>query len=282
MDRDRLQRLLRQHVETDRLLGVDAVPRGAAAVSVEAEAGPVEEGPGAPAASGGPRAPARRGGVDTAEPMAASMFDQREARSLPRLTKAQKSERLAALDADHVKGCTKCPLCESRTQTVFGEGNPNAALMLIGEGPGSEEDQQGRPFVGRAGQLLDKQIVAMGLKRADVFIANVVKCRPPGNRNPQPDEAGACMPYLEEQVDTIQPKVIVALGATAAKYLLGDHRLAITRIRGQWRQYRGVDLMPTFHPAFLLRSYTRENREKVWSDLRQVMTKLGLEVPGGD
>ncbi|MHB1158332.1 MAG: uracil-DNA glycosylase [Phycisphaerales bacterium] len=189
------------------------------------------------------------------------------------------STSLAQLDADCVSVCTRCPLCKTRNRTVFGEGDPHATILFVGEGPGADEDEQGRPFVGRAGQLLDKQIAAMGLERRQVYIANIVKCRPPGNRVPTPEEAAICQPYLDQQIALIQPKVIVALGATAAKYLLNDPKLAITRERGTWREYRGIKLMPTFHPAYLLRSYTPENRRRVWDDLKKVMAEVGLEVP---
>ncbi len=166
------------------------------------------------------------------------------------------------------------------TNVVFGEGDPDADLMFVGEGPGADEDKQGRPFVGRAGQLLDKQIAAMGLEREQVYIGNIVKTRPPGNRVPTPDEAERCMPYLIRQIEIIQPKVIVTLGATSTKYLLSDPKIAITRERGKWRQWQGVDVMPTFHPAYLLRQYTPDNRRKVWDDLQKVLERLGLPIPG--
>lgn len=195
------------------------------------------------------------------------------------LNSDEKGRLLAEFDESQVQGCVKCGLCEGRTHIVFGVGNPDADLMFVGEGPGADEDRQGEPFVGRAGQLLDKQIAAMGLTRGDVYIANIVKCRPPGNRAPTPDEAALCMPYLRRQIEIIEPRVIMTLGATAAKLLLDDPRLAITRVRGSWRKFQGIDVMPTFHPAYLLRSYTRENRSRVWSDLQKVMQRLGLEVP---
>lgn len=196
------------------------------------------------------------------------------------MSKQEKASALERLDINEVRGCTKCPLCRSRTNTVFGEGDADADLMFIGEGPGADEDAQGRPFVGRAGQLLDKQIAAMGLAREQVFIGNIVKCRPPGNRVPNPDEADACMDYLAQQIRIIQPRVIVGLGATAVKYLLGDMKIAITRLRGQWQTVHSIDMMPTFHPAYLLRQYTAENRKRVWADLQAVMEKLGLARPG--
>jgi DNA polymerase len=152
--------------------------------------------------------------------------------------------------------------------------------MFIGEGPGAEEDAQGRPFVGPAGTLLDKQIIGMGLTREQVYIANIAKTRPPGNRVPTPDEADRWMPWLVRQIEIIGPRVIVALGATSAKYLLNNPDLKITRDRGQWCSFRGIDLMCTFHPAYLLRSYTVDNRRRVWDDLKKVLERLGLPVPG--
>ncbi len=147
--------------------------------------------------------------------------------------------------------------------------------MFIGEGPGADEDEQGRPFVGRAGQLLNKQIEAMGLKREDVFIANVVKCRPPGNRTPTPDEVAVCWPFLQRQIEVIRPEVIITLGNPATQAILKT-TVGITRLRGQWHELWGIPVMPTFHPAYLLRQYTEENRRRVWDDLQKVMEKLGL------
>lgn len=193
-----------------------------------------------------------------------------------------KLKLLTAMDENEVRGCTKCVLCESRTQTVFGEGDVNAPIMFIGEGPGQNEDETGRPFVGRAGQLLDKMIVAMGFSRESVYIANVVKCRPPGNRTPQIEEVSACRSYLLRQVAWIRPQAIVTLGGPATKLIL-DTKEGITRIRGQWSEFREVDppipVMPTFHPAYLLRNYTKETRGKVWSDLLAVLERLGVEPP---
>lgn len=170
--------------------------------------------------------------------------------------------------------CTRCKLSPTRTHLVFGEGNPKANLMFVGEGPGEQEDLQGRPFVGRAGQLLDKIIEAMGLKRELVYIANVVKCRPPNNRAPQPDEVETCRPFLFQQIDVIAPSVIVALGATALKCLLGADT-QISKIRGNFTEFRGRKLMPTFHPAYLLRNPAA--KKDVWDDMKKVMLELGLK-----
>ena len=172
--------------------------------------------------------------------------------------------------------CPRCKLCKGRTNLVFGTGSPHAELVFVGEGPGEEEDKQGVPFVGRAGELLTKMIDAMGYSRDQVYICNVVKCRPPGNRNPEPDEIEACEPFLKAQLRMIHPKVIVAMGRFAAQTLLRDST-AISKLRGTWREYEGIALMPTFHPAYLLRS---PNEKKVaWGDLQQVMTKLGKTPP---
>jgi uracil-DNA glycosylase family 4 len=177
---------------------------------------------------------------------------------------------------DEIGDCKRCRLHEGRTHIVFGVGNPKAELCFVGEGPGADEDARGEPFVGRAGQLLDKMIEAMGFQRQDVYICNVVKCRPPGNRAPEPDEMATCSPFLRAQLRAIQPKVIVVLGKTAAQALLED-RTPITRMRGRWREYEGIALMPTFHPAYLLRS--PGEKAKAWEDLKAVVKRLGRELP---
>jgi uracil-DNA glycosylase len=169
--------------------------------------------------------------------------------------------------------CTRCKLHKGRHSIVFGAGSPRARLMFVGEAPGEDEDMQGIPFVGKAGGLLTKMIEAMGLQRDDVYICNTVKCRPPNNRNPEPDELSACEPFLKGQLAAVKPEVIVTLGKFAAQALLRDET-AISRMRGQWRTYEGIPLMPTFHPAYLLRSPGEKG--KVWDDLKQVMKKLDL------
>jgi len=173
--------------------------------------------------------------------------------------------------AQMVSACQGCQLHLARTHAVFGEGNPHAELMFIGEGPGRDEDLQGRPFVGRAGQLLDRMIAAMGMRREDVYIANVVKCRPPNNRTPEPKEAESCISFLKWQIYLVRPKVIVLLGATAAHYLLNEPR-GIMRLRGNWLDYQGIPVMPTYHPAFLLRQESA--KRDAWHDLQQVMRKM--------
>lgn len=202
------------------------------------------------------------------------------------LSADEKLRVLRELDETQVRTCTRCDLCQTRTQTVFGEGDANAKLMFIGEGPGQREDETGRPFVGRAGELLAKQITAMGMTREQVFIANVVKCRPPNNRAPTPVEVEACWGYLRAQIQTIMPAAIMTLGGPATKLIL-DTKVGITALRGSWYSFDGlqpegpsIPVMPTFHPAYLLRSYTVENRKKVWSDLQKVMERIG-QVSGG-
>jgi DNA polymerase len=187
-------------------------------------------------------------------------------------------ERAAALQAirEDLGDCTRCALHKGRNKIVFGVGNPAARLMFVGEGPGADEDAQGEPFVGRAGQLLNNMIAAMGLKREECYIANIVKCRPPGNRTPEPDEANTCSPFLFRQIDVVRPQVLVALGATAATYLLGA-RQPLAGLRGRVHAYRGLSLIVTYHPAFLLRD-PRQKKE-AWADLQIAMKELGLKAP---
>lgn len=208
-------------------------------------------------------------------------------RSPANVTPSDKGAALDDMNNNEVKICTRCRLSKTRNNTVFGEGDPDAALVFVGEGPGQNEDQTGRPFCGRAGDLLTKMIEAMGLTRSDVFICNVVKCRPPQNRNPMSDEVEACWPYLMRQLQIISPKAIVTMGNPATQKLL-QTRTGITRLRGTWQSLPafadslgGIPVMPTFHPAYLLRYYTPKVRREVWSDLQQVMEVLGLELPGG-
>lgn len=178
--------------------------------------------------------------------------------------------------SSELQGCTRCKLCAKRQTIVIGEGNPHAELVFVGEGPGEQEDIQGRPFVGKAGQLLDRMIQAIGLQREQVYIANVVKCRPPGNRNPEPDEIATCSPFLYRQLNAIQPKIIIALGKFAAQTLLQSD-VKITQIRGKFQPYQGKKLMPTFHPSYLLRNPSA--KKEAWIDLQAVAKELGLEIP---
>ena len=198
-------------------------------------------------------------------------------------TDAKKIEKLAAVQA-RVSVCTKCPnLASTRTQTVFGVGNPDAEIMFVGEAPGADEDAQGEPFVGRAGQLLTKIIKAMGFGREEVYIANILKCRPDvpagsfGNRAPTPREMQTCRPYLMEQIDIIKPKVIVALGAVAVEGLLGT-RAPMRELRGRWESFDGTPLMITYHPAYLLRNQSPSEKRKVWEDMMLVLERLEKPV----
>ena len=196
----------------------------------------------------------------------------------PPVSDVLEQDRAAGLRAIQydIGDCTRCALHKGRNKLVFGDGDPNARLMFVGEGPGADEDAQGLPFVGRAGQLLNNMIGAMGLKREQVYIANVVKCRPPQNRTPEPEEANTCSPFLFRQIDVIRPEVIVALGATAATYLLGQ-RQPLAGLRGRVHSFRGTKLIVTYHPAFLLRD-PRQKKE-AWADLQIAMRELGLKAP---
>jgi DNA polymerase len=196
-----------------------------------------------------------------------------ETAAVPASHDFQSLEEIAA----HVSTCRNCPLHADRTNTVPGEGNANTPdIMFIGEGPGADEDEQGRPFVGQAGQLLTKMIEAMGYRREEVFIANIVKCRPPNNRSPLPEEMEACLPYLRRQIKLIKPRIIIGMGATAIKGLLGK-TVGITRLRGTWQDYEGIRLMPTFHPSYLLRDPSK--KKDVWQDLQLALKELGRETP---
>ncbi len=188
------------------------------------------------------------------------------------------ADRAAALEVirEEIGNCTRCALHTGRNKLVFGDGDATARLMFVGEGPGADEDAQGLPFVGKAGQLLNNMIVAMGLRRDQVYIANVVKCRPPGNRTPEPTEANTCTPFLFRQIDVVRPQVLVALGATAATYLLGQ-RQPLAGLRGRVHAFRGTQLIVTYHPAFLLRD-PRQKKE-AWADLQIAMKELGLKPP---
>lgn len=259
-------RALRQGFETDAFLGANAVPVSRARV-VEL------------------RAAMKSGAVGQAAGAGTPSPDDRVA-SGDGLDSSDKAAELEQLFNDEVHDCTKCHLSETRTQTVFGQGDADARIVFVGEAPGFEEDRQGLVFVGRAGKLLTAMIEkGMGLKREDVFICNVLKCRPPDNRTPSTDEIAACSPYLFRQLQTIQPEVIIALGAPAAQTLL-DTRESIGRLRGRFHDFHtsgvaglgpAVPLMPTYHPAYLLRS--PGEKRKTWVDLKMVMDLLGIKVP---
>jgi uracil-DNA glycosylase family 4 len=233
-------------------------------------------GPGVPHVPYEPRrSPEAAPASVTAPPLAAAVPVSAAARPGPAASGEDGLARLTVL-AEQAAGCTACRLHESRTKSVFARGNPASEIVFVGEGPGYNEDQTGLPFVGAAGQLLDKMIVAMGYAPDDVYICNVVKCRPPENRTPQTDEATACAPYLIGQLEVIAPKVIVALGKCAAD--LGAMPEGGRGWRGQWSQYQGIPVMPTYHPAFLLRS--PEFKRQVWDDLKIVLDRLGRKPRG--
>ncbi len=253
---------LRTRLEWLRLLGVADLPAGRAGAASRRE--PPPEG----AASAGPEAAARPvvqagvfgGSVEALSPLASVAAPE-----------APDPATALRLIREEIGDCTRCGLCSKRTNIVFGVGNPNARLMFIGEGPGADEDLKGEPFVGRAGQLLTKIIESMGLNRPDVYIANVVKCRPPENRTPLPDEIATCSPFLFKQVQAIRPRVIVCLGTPAAQLVLGT-RDTITRLRGSFHDQGGIRVMPTFHPAYLLRNPAA--KREVWDDMKKVMAEL--------
>ncbi|HEY2388971.1 MAG TPA: uracil-DNA glycosylase [Candidatus Binatia bacterium] len=218
-------------------------------------------------AGDGQREPAPRAGAERVTPVVSEAFDLLVE---PAVLAAADLPQLRAAIGD----CTRCKLSGERTNLVFGVGNPAAELVFVGEAPGRDEDLRGEPFVGRAGQLLTEIITkGMKLRREDIYIANIIKCRPPQNRNPEPDEIASCEPFLVRQLALIRPKVIVALGTFAAQTLLKT-RTPITRLRGTWTDYHGIPLMPTFHPAYLLRNPAE--KRVVWADIQQVMGALGL------
>jgi DNA polymerase len=212
--------------------------------------------------------------------------EQEQAQPVQRTDAASTAAKQAQLDkiAEDTRACRKCDLGSLRTNAVPGEGSCDARIVFVGEGPGADEDTQGRPFVGRAGQLLDKILKAMDLERNDVYICNILKCRPPDNRDPKPDEIFHCLPYLQQQIEIIEPDIIVALGAHAAKTLLETTK-SIGQLRGQFQQYypglgkKPVKLMATYHPAYLLRNYSSDNRRRVWDDMKKVLAELGLPIP---
>lgn len=272
-----MPRSARQAVETDRLLGLtDVWVRSAQGGDAHAEdsSGPASHGR-QRALSSDPR-PSVTGTLEVGVPQA---HGHAAVIAIPEGGSA--SDRLMALRALHDERCPHCTTATGHTQTVFGEGNPAARLVFVGEAPGETEDQLGRPFVGRAGQKLDEMIKAMGLSRDDVYIANVLKSRPPDNRTPLPTEVERCAPYLAAQLRIIRPEAIVSLGGPATKFLLGVDT-GITKLRGQWASWtpqgdsqgQPIPVMPTYHPAYLLRNYTPKTRGEVWSDLKQVMDRL--------
>jgi DNA polymerase len=255
-----LVRQLRTHLEMrgrSGLLGVVADPKPPAGQAAAPKVAAPAPGP-APAPAAAPALAADREPDDPARPTGATGL---------------------ALVRDELGDCQRCKLAPLRTKLVFGVGNPNADLLFVGEAPGADEDAQGEPFVGKAGQLLTKMIEAMGYRREDVYICNVLKCRPPGNRNPEPDEVASCEPFLKKQLAAIRPRMIVALGKFAVQCLLRDDS-PISRLRGNFRAYEGIPLMPTFHPAYLLRDPSK--KKLAWQDLKEVnaaLARVGITPP---
>lgn len=234
---------LRGHIESINMMGVD-MPRK------QEVGGPFEW----------PEPPERPDDVEVVRP--------------PDEVEGDPAERLQAL-YDEIKECHTCPYADTRTNLVFGDGDARARLMFIGEAPGADEDASGTPFVGRAGQLLNKIIKAMGLEREEVYIANILKCRPPGNATPSAEDRHTCGPYLTRQIEIIRPEIIVTLGAVSTQYLL-DTTTSIGKLRGRFHDFMGARVMPTYHPAYLLRYYSETNRRKVWDDMQKVMKALGI------
>ncbi len=289
MDRDRATRLVAQHAETSRLLGVDFVPAYRRPASVSAEAPAARVNPGSrdlQSAMVEPKpAPHPPDSPPTSGLFAPAVAAPATAR--PARERGAVQTRLDALRERYEREAPHRHFATDYTNIVFGEGDPCARLMFVGEAPGAEEDRTGRPFVGPAGQLLNKMIAAMGLRREEVYIANVLKTRPPNNATPTIDEITLCAPYLFEQIGIIAPEAIVALGLPASRALLNSSD-SMSRLRGHWHTFvppppqdRPIPVMATYHPAFLLRSYTPDNRAKVWADLQQVMARLGLAPPKG-
>lgn len=262
--------LTREHLRWEMDLGSQGLPEhdvGEHPAPVSVSGAPAEATRAEPRGAE-PRRPEPR----RAEPPRPEPSTPAPARPAHGLASADRRELLRVIEAE-VRTCQKCGLHAGRTQTVFARGNPDAKLVFVGEGPGYNEDKQGQPFVGQAGQLLDKMIAAMGFAEDEVYICNVVKCRPPENRTPNPDEAAACLPFLRAQLEVVRPEVIVALGRCAAETL----RVAGPKWRGTWGTWEGVRVMPTYHPAYLLRS--PEQKRPVWEDLQQVVSAMGRTLP---
>jgi DNA polymerase len=254
---DEQARQLRQHLGSLQAAGVSWLPRAAAPTRARLAAETKAAEPPAPAVQ-------------------PSLFDTPLAEAAAEGSPEQRRQELTVL-AQRVAGCTRCPeLVISRSKTVFGVGPLDPELCFVGEGPGATEDQQGQPFVGEAGQLLNRIIAACGLKREEVYICNIVKCRPPGNRTPLPIEAGHCREYLDRQLELVRPRFLCALGACAAQNLLGT-TASISRLRGRFQEYRGIPVMCTYHPAFLLRS--PHMKKVVWEDMKKLLERMGQPIP---
>jgi DNA polymerase len=291
---DPLKHRLNLWLRSERAMGLPSVPGVELGAFSPANMSKLRQS--APASRSQPAPPPRQAGAAPARPAVAASRATPSAGSEPTLlhvvdagftapvlSRDEKIKALQELDQNFVKGCTRCGLSATRTQTVFGEGNPDAPVCFIGEGPGKDEDASGRPFVGRAGQKLNEMIGAMGLKREDVFICNIVKCRAyltdiGKDRPPSEEETAACTPYLVRQMEIVRPKVIVTLGLPSTRYLLKS-KDSMTKMRGNWFAWRGIKVMPTWHPAYVLRNYTEQTRGEVWSDLKKVLGELGLPIP---
>lgn len=270
---DDLRRQVRQHLESLRLAGIEWLP--AAGTPLAAEASGADEAmaePDGESADAVPSAPAAPGGL----------FDEAQAAgAVPSRPAVPVEERRRSLEvlAQEVSGCTRCPeLVRSRTRTVVGVGPVGAELCFIGEAPGADEDAQGEPFVGEAGQLLNKIIAACGLRREEVYICNIIKCRPPRNRTPLPQEAANCRGYLDQQLDLVRPRFICALGATAAQNLLQTDQ-SIGRLRGTFYDYKAIPVVCTYHPAFLLPHRSPAKKREVWQDMKMLLRRMGRPVP---
>lgn len=256
-------------------LGISNFCLDRAASTVEASSAPVEPIPTVPEPL--PRPVRMAPAVINPNPThIASVLPVMKSASLFAANERIEGDTLERIREDIGENCRRCKLCEQRNKIVFGAGHPKAELVFVGEGPGHDEDIQGLPFVGRAGKLLTQMIEAMGLRRDDVYIANVVKCRPPQNRAPEPDEIETCSPFLYRQLAVIRPKAVVCLGAIAFQSLTGT-KPSMSRIRGQWLEFRGIPLLATYHPAYLLRNPNAKG--DVWEDLKKVMAHLGLKLP---
>ncbi len=295
-ERDDLIANLRQLIELDRGFGIEFVPQPAAAVAPTRAATPIRNpasaapsatprvssavtpaAPTRPASPPAPRTPAAAPVVARAPVQTATSADDAERWNPPAdLLTRSPADGLACIAAE-VATCRRCGLCATRTTTVPGEGAASPELLFLGEGPGADEDKAGRPFVGEAGQLLDKMIAAMGLARADVFIANVVKCRPPGDRSPEPVEVARCLPFLQAQIAVLKPRIICTLGNVPLRALFGDEVPGITRSRGQRMTWQGIAVIPTFHPSYLLRNPAA--KKPCWDDLQAVLKELGRIPP---
>jgi DNA polymerase len=268
LSQEEIARQVRQHTDSLRAAGIDWLPNGPAVVAMATSSPDPTSEP--------ERVKSLPLVTESLPPIQASLLTSDSGDGL---SPEQRREALTAL-ARKVAQCTRCAgLASTRTQTVFGVGPLDPDLCFIGEAPGADEDRQGEPFVGAAGQLLNRIIEACGMKREDVYICNIIRCRPPGNRQPLPDEAANCKEYLEKTLELVRPKYICALGATALKYLTGTN-LSVSRLRGRFLDYNGIPVMVTYHPAYLLPSRNPAAKRDVWEDMKRLLIKMGKPIPG--